>query len=271
MPELPDVYILAKSMNKGLDGRTIVDSIVNQPKCLNMTSRKFQNRMKGRTIESSVQRGKWVLTELDKEWTIAFNLGMGGEIRLFDSSKEPDPKMHRVVLRLDKEDWIGIHHWWFGHVHLIPKGDYSSHPQLSKLGPEPLDNKFTVDSLQSMLEKKRGRIKSYLLDQSFIAGIGNVYVQDILWYAKLHPNRSANSLKSDEIERLHGAIQRVLREGIKYKGGPGEQDLFGRKGTYMKHRAIGYKTGEPCPECSSIIEEIRVGSTTSYICPTCQI
>lgn len=271
MPELPDIYVLARSMNKGLSERTIVDTIINQPKCLNTTPRKFQRRVQGRRIGSSIQRGKWLLTELDSEWAIAFNLGMGGEIRLFDRSKEPDPKMHRVVLKLDEDDWIGIHHWWFGHVHLIPRGGYASHPQLSKLGPEPLDKEFTVEKLHGMLDRKRGRIKSYLLDQSFIAGIGNVYVQDILWHARLHPNRSASSLEPHEIEHLHGAIQRVLREGIKYKGGPGEQDLFGRKGTYMEHRAIGYRTGEPCPVCSNIIEELRVGSTTSYICPRCQI
>ncbi|MFW9918021.1 MAG: Fpg/Nei family DNA glycosylase [Candidatus Thorarchaeota archaeon] len=271
MPELPDIYVLVKSMNKGLSGRTIIGATVNQPKCLNMTARKFQNGIQGRVIETSSQRGKWVITNLDEKWSIAFNLGMGGEIRLFDGSEEPDSKKHRVVLNLDHDDWIGIHHWWFGHVHLIPKGDYSSHPQMSKLGSDPLDKEFTVDKLRGMLDRKRGRIKAYLLDQSFIAGIGNVYVQDILWYAKLHPNRAASSLEDNDIERLHSAIQRVLKEGIRYGGGPGEQDLFGKKGTYMKHRAIGYKTGEACPECSSIIEEIRVGSTTSYICPKCQI
>lgn len=271
MPELPDIVILARSMDKGLNGRTVVDSVVNQPKCLNMTPQRFNKEVKGRKIESSSQRGKWVITDLDEKWSLAFNLGMGGEIRLFDSSEEPDSKKHRVVLKLDDEDWVGIHHWWFGHVHLIPKGDYSSHPQLSKLGPEPLSKELTVDKLQEMLAKKRGRIKVYLLDQSFIAGIGNVYVQDILWYAKLHPNRSANSLQETEIQLLHSAIQRVLKEGIKYKGGPGEQDLFGRTGTYMKHRAIGYRTGEPCPNCSSLIEELRIGSTTSYICPRCQV
>ena len=270
MPELPDIVILARSMDKVLNDRSITGVIVNQPKCLNMTPRKLKNRLRDRKIESSRQRGKWIITDLDEKWSLAFNLGMGGEIRLFDQSVAPSPKYHRVVLELD-DDWIGIHHWWFGHVHLVPKDDFSSHPQLSKLGPEPLANDFTAEKLKGMLAKKRGRIKSYLLDQAFLAGIGNVYVQDILWYARLHPTRPANSLQDTEVEKLHSAIQRVLKEGIKYKGGPREQDLFGNEGTYMKHRKIGYRTGLECPECHSTIEEIRIGSTTSYICPSCQV
>lgn len=271
MPELPDIYILAKSMNKGLYGRNISAATVNQPKCLNVSPRRFKSNLSGRVIQSSVQRGKWVITDLDETWSIAFNLGMGGEIRLLDAAEEPDPKRYRVVITLDKGDWIGIHHWWFGHVHLVPKGDYSKHPQLSRLGPEPLSEEFTSDKLASMLSGKRGRIKSYLLDQSFIAGIGNVYVQDILWHARIHPARVGGSLQESEIKRLHWAIRHVLNEGIKYGGGPGEQDLWGNKGTYMEHRAVGYRTGEMCPECQSIIEEIRVGPTTSYICPKCQV
>lgn len=271
MPELPDIYILAKSMNDILLGRKIVGVTINQEKCLNMSKVKFRNRVKDQSFEAVTQRGKWVIADLDSKWSIAFNLGMGGEIRLFDKTSKPDSKYHRAILELDHGDWLGIHHWWFGHVHLIPKGDFSTHPQLSKIGPEPLARDFTAEKLKVMLDKKRGRIKAYLLDQSFIAGIGNVYVQDILWYARIHPNRVANTLTDEEIEKLYWGIQKVLNEGIKYGGGPGEQDVFGNKGTYMEHRPIGYRTGEPCPECNTIIEEIRVGQTTSYICSHCQV
>ncbi|MDF1538527.1 MAG: DNA-formamidopyrimidine glycosylase [Candidatus Thorarchaeota archaeon] len=271
MPELPDIYILSKSMNDVLQSRMITGVKVNQEKCLNMTPVKFRNRVRNCKFESIHQRGKWVIAELDSKWSIASNLGMGGEIRLFHEGTKPNPKFHRVVIELDKGDWLGINHWWFGHVHLVPKGDFSSHSQLSKLGPEPLADDFTVDKLKAMLDKKRGRIKSYLLDQSFVAGIGNVYVQDILWYARIHPDRSVNALTPNDIEKLHWAIQQVLKEGIEYGGGLREQDIWGNEGTYIEHRQIGYRTGEPCPECSTIIEEIRVGQTTSYICPHCQV
>jgi formamidopyrimidine-DNA glycosylase len=108
------------------------------------------------------------------------------------------------------------------------------------------------------------------LDQSFIAGIGNVYIQDILWYARLHPLRAANTLDQADIKRLHDAIQRVLAEGIRWGGGPREYDVWGNEGHYAEHLQVGYQTGKPCPACGTIIEELRVGSTTSYICPCCQ-
>jgi len=271
VPELPDIVVLAESMDKALRNRLIEDVTVNQPKCLNVSVRRFANQVRGRRFERSSPRGKWVLSDLDTKWTLAFNLGMGGEIRLHTKNEEPETKRERVVLRLDDGQQVWIHHWWFGHVHLVPKGHLGSHPQIGRLGQEPLADGFTADILHHMLEGRRGWIKKYLLDQSFIAGIGNVYIQDVLWYARLHPKRSAGSLTRPEVEGLHQAIQRVLNEGISYGGGPGEQDIWGNKGRYQEHFMVGYRTGKACPECGTPVEELRVGSTTSYICPKCQI
>jgi formamidopyrimidine-DNA glycosylase len=271
MPELPDIYVLAKSMKEVLKDKVITGTHVNQPKCLNTTVRKLKDSIKGSRIEDIQQRGKWVLVSLDSDQILAFNLGMGGEIRLHNREEHPDSQRERVVLTLDTGEQVWIHHWWFGHVHLIKSKDFAKHKQLSKLGPEPLDDAFTVDKLSEMLKNKRGRIKSYLLDQSFIAGIGNVYVQDMLWYARINPNRTANTLTDKEIKGLHAAMQRVLTQGIRYGGGPGEQDIWGNTGTYSKHLQVGYQTGKPCPRCKTPIEELRVGSTTSYICPKCQV
>jgi formamidopyrimidine-DNA glycosylase len=271
MPELPDIYVLAKSMDSALKGKTIVSVQVNQPKCLNLSANKFKKSVQGRRIEAIQQRGKWILASLDSGWVLALNLGMGGEIRLHSANETPDSSRERVIFNLDTGEQVWIHHWWFGHVHLLQPKDVAIHKQLSALGPEPLDETFTIEKLSEMLRGKRGRIKSYLLDQSFIAGIGNVYVQDILWYAKLHPNRRANTLSAEDIMHLHSAIQRVLKQGIRYGGGPGEQDIWGNPGKYSKHLQVGYQTGKPCPTCATPIEELRVGSTTSYICRKCQV
>jgi formamidopyrimidine-DNA glycosylase len=271
MPELPDIYVLAKSMDSALKGKTIVSTQVNQPKCLNMSADRFKELIRGHRIEAVRQRGKWIIATLDSEWILAFNLGMGGEIRLHSANETPDSSRERVIFNLDTGEQVWIHHWWFGNVHLLQSKDVVHHKQLSTLGPEPLDETFTVEKLSERLHGKRGRIKSYLLDQRIIAGIGNVYVQDILWYAKLHPNRNANTLSVDDIKHLHSAIQRVLKQGIRYGGGPGEQDIWGNPGKYSKHLRVGYRTGKPCPICSTPIEELRVGSTTSYICRRCQV
>lgn len=270
MPELPDIVVLARSMDEALRGKVIDGVTVNQPKCLNVPPEDFAARVAGRRFESFEQRGKWVLASLDDGATLAFNLGMGGEMILHPPSDTPDPARERVVLRFADGNQLYVHHWWFGSVHIIPPDQLDAHPQVGKLGIEPLSDEFTADTLAEMLAGRRGRIKSYLLDQSFIAGIGNVYVQDTLWEARLHPERKANTLDAGDIAKLHTAIRHVLATGIEAHGGPSEKDVYGNEGRYMKHIQVGYRTGEPCPRCGTAIEEIRVGSTTSYICPSCQ-
>ena len=270
MPEYPDIYVLARSMNEALRGLVITDATVNQPKCVNLPPDEFLRAVVGRVFQQISQRGKWVLAHLDGGSTLALNLGMGGEVRLHDPGETPDPGRERVTFCLSDGRQLWAHFWWFGHVHVLPPGGLDAHPQIAKLGPDPMAADFTPERLADMLRGKRGAIKKYLLDQSFLAGIGNVYIQDILWYARLHPLRQASTLDAADVERLHGAIRRVLEEGIRWGGGPGEQDVWGNKGRYHEHLQIGYRTGQPCLACGTIVEELRVGSTTSYVCTRCQ-
>jgi formamidopyrimidine-DNA glycosylase len=274
LPELPDIVLLATSMNHALKDKTVFNAAVHQPKVLNRTVPTFRKQLSGRTFQAFHQRGKWILSDLKNGWTLAFNLGMGGELCLRWPPMVPDPGRERVVISFTDGSQLWVHFWWFGHVHLLKPGDLDTHPQISVLGIEPLSDEFTEDKLAAMLEGKRGRIKSYLLNQRFIAGIGNVYVQDILWQACLHPNHKANTLDKSAIKQLHQAIQHVLREGIKHGPGPGEQDIWGNRGRWGKEPGwpqIAYRTGKSCPVCRLSIEELRVGSTMSYLCPNCQV
>lgn len=250
------------------------DVNVNQPKVLNQSVQTFRRTVINRTFRDFRQRGKWVLADLTDDWILAINLGMGGEIRLHDASEIPDPERERVVFKLDSREQIWVHFWWFGHIHVIPPNKLEEHPQLGTLGIEPLSREFTAIKLASMLNGRRGRIKNYLLDQRFVAGIGNVYIQDILWHARLHPNRRANTLRPEDLARLHRSVRLVLQDGIKWGPGPGEQDIWGKRGVWKQSRSwpkIGYRTGEECPECGEIIEELHVGGTKSYICAHCQV
>lgn len=274
MPELPDIVILTRSMNDALLNRKILDAKVNQPKVLNRSVQAFRKIVIGRTFLNFRQRGKWILATLTDGWILAFNLGMGGEVRLHSTNEVPDTQRERLVFKLDTAEQIWINFWWFGNVHVIRPSKLIEHPQLGKLGIEPLSDEFTVEKLTSMLGGRRGRIKSYLLDQKFVAGIGNVYVQDILWHAQLHPNRKANTLNQDDLSKLYKAIRLVLETGIKWGPGPGEQDIWGNRGSWKKveeYPQVAYQTGKKCPRCNGIIKEVRVGSTKSYICPQCQI
>jgi formamidopyrimidine-DNA glycosylase len=271
MPEYPDIYVLSRSMDEALRGLSITDLAVNQPKCLNLPPDQFRHALVGRAFGQVNQRGKWILAALERDYTLAFNLGMGGEVRVHGPDETPDAKRERVVFRLSDLSQLWIHFWWFGSVHIVPLDGLGAHPQIGKLGPDPMSDDFTSQRLAEMLRGRRGAIKKYLLDQSFVAGIGNVYIQDILWYARLHPLRAASTLEMADVERLHGAIRHVLQVGIRWGGGPGEQDVWGKKGTYHEHLQVGYQTGKPCPACGTLVEELRVGSTTSYICPRCQV
>jgi formamidopyrimidine-DNA glycosylase len=257
-------------MDKALRGKTIAGVTVNQPKCLNVPEEEFRARIGGRRLEGFRQRGKWVLGALDDGAALALNLGMGGEMLLHGPDDTPDPARERVVLRFADGDQLWIHHWWFGHVHLLAPGKLDTHPQIGTLGIEPLSEAFTVGKLGEMLRTKRGAIKTCLLDQRFIAGIGNVYIQDTLWHARLHPLRKANTLSAEEVAGLHRALLHVLAEGIRWNGGPGEKDVWGRDGHYHEHLQVGYRVGKPCPVCGTAVEELRTGQTTSYICPQCQ-
>ncbi len=270
MPELPDLVVLARSCDQALRGRRFSQVQIGQPKCLNLPPDAFADAVVGQAIVAVRPRGKWALVELDRGDILGINLGMGGEVRLRLPEEEPDLTRERVVFRFTDGEQVWIHFWWFGHVHLVPRGDLASHPQLGRLGPDPLSAAFTPEALGALLAGRRGALKGYLLDQRFVAGIGNVYVQDILWQARLHPLVPARDLSPADVARLHRGLRHVVEEGIRWGGGPGERDVWGNEGTYADQLQVGYRTGKPCPACGTAIEELRVGSTTSYICPRCQ-
>jgi formamidopyrimidine-DNA glycosylase len=139
----------------------------------------------------------------------------------------------------------------------------------SKLGPDAIEISDT--DLKASMQGKRSRVKSYLLDQSKIAGIGNAYVHDILWLAELHPNRTINTMNGEDISRLAQAIQDGLQPSLDKGGAFYELNIYGEGGRFtMEDIKIGYKEGQPCPRCGTDIEKVKTGSTQSFICPNCQ-
>jgi formamidopyrimidine-DNA glycosylase len=166
---------------------------------------------------------------------------------------------------------LTIAFFWFGYVHLASDKELSKHKMTSKLGTNPLDAEFTLERFGRLLSGRRGAIKSFLLDQENLAGIGNVYVQDPLFKARLHPLRQIQSLSESEIEALHRSIREVLDRSVRLGGLKYERDLHGHPGKYGPRQfLVAYKTNEPCPKCKTKIRKIRTGSTASYICPKCQ-
>lgn len=264
MPELPEIHVLARDMRKELAGRTVSDVTVLQPKCLNVPVEEFKIALTGARILDTTARGKWLLTETTQGWMLT-NLGMGGEVLLVDHNSLPEK--FRLAIGFQDGSCLAINFWWFGHVHYVK--DLADHRMVSSLGPDFLD--VTLDDFRRLLHGRRGGIKSFLLDQRRIAGIGNVYVQDPLFKSGLHPLRRINTLSEQEVGDLWRAVRETLLESIDLDGSQWEQTLDGSYGRWdSTHLLVAYREGKPCPVCGTPIEKIRTGSTSTHICPRCQ-
>jgi len=270
MPELPEIANLARQMDQELRGRRIADVEIVQPKCLNVPPEKFKGLLVGTTVARVTSRGKWAFTDLDPGVTLLLNLGMGGEI-LFHLKGDPLPGNRQSAVLFDNGSAFSQHFWWFGYVHTVRTADLASHAMTASLGLDPLDDhEFTLNAFEEMLEqRKRGRIKTVLMDQKNIAGIGNVYIQDILFAAGLHPLRKIADLSPAERTMLYDAIRSQLRSALELGGLAYEKDLYNQPGRF-KDFLVGYREGKPCPVCGTLIQKVRTGSTSSFICPHCQ-
>jgi formamidopyrimidine-DNA glycosylase len=268
MPELPEIFNLATQIDRELRGKMIHDVEVRQEKCLNAPVKQFTSLLTGKAIGAVASRGKWVFIKLDPAAYFLLSLGMGGNV-LYHAAGEDLPEKYRLALTFDDASRLSIGFWWFGYAHAVE--DLRDHEMTRKLGISPLDPALTLDKFKDMLKSRRVSIKTALLDQSFLAGIGNVYVQDILFKAGLRPDRRISSLSDDEKKALYEAMRGNLEDAVALGGIAPEKDLYGKPGRIpMSWFQVGYREGEPCPVCGTMIEKIKAGSTASYICPKCQ-
>ena len=264
MPELPEVASRAREMNKELAGKTIKNIEVLQPKCLNGSKKWFTKSLKGAKLKGTTYHGKWIFTETTKGYLL-INMGMGGELLLVD--RKSMPEKWRIAFDFKDGTTLAVNFWWFGYTHYAR--DLSKHKMSAKLGPNALDLK--LGEFRELLAGRKGGIKAFLLNQERIAGIGNAYIHDILFFAGLHPLRTIDSLSDEEVEALWKGIRKGLQPALRKRGAFYESDLYGKKGGFkFKDIVVGYREGEPCPLCGGKIVKIKTGSTSSFICPKCQ-
>jgi formamidopyrimidine-DNA glycosylase len=265
MAELPEIFIISQQMKAKLVGKTISGIEITQPKCLNHTPDEFINALTAARIKDVTYHGKWILVETTQGWLLLC-LGMGGEILLVN--RETLPEKRRVIFDFSDQSCLSINFWWFGYSHYTDQ--LQNHKMTAGLGPNAID--LNVKDLQGILKGKRGRLKTFLLDQNRIAGIGNFYIHDILFQSRLHPLRSIATLQEAEIDSLAMAIQDRLQLSIKKGGFYYELDLYGKNGGFgMEDLLIAYKENQQCPRCNTLVQKIKTGSTHSFICPTCQV
>jgi len=264
-------------MSKEIAGRRISEVEVVNPKCLNMPLEEFRKGLVGKIVESVKSRGKWLFFKLSAGGSpssaydlLLFNPGMGADVIRFGPD-EALPQKYHIKLGMDDQSGFTVRVWWFCYLHLVSSSRLIEHRLVGRLGVSPLDEVFTLPYFRELLEKRRGRIKNFIVDQKKIAGIGNVYIQDILFNSRVHPNRLIPTLNEAEIEALYRSMRSVLQKSIDLSGLAYERDFFGNKGGFGADQfKIAYKPGQPCPACQTTIEKIKTGSTSSFICPKCQ-
>jgi len=270
MPELPEVANLARQMDQELHDRRVAGVDVVQPRCLNVPPDDFGQLLVHAQVNRVTSKGKWIFVDLEPGATLLLNLGMGGEI-LFHHKGEPLPGNRQSAILFEDGSAFSQHFWWFGYVHAVKTQELASHTMTASLGLDPLDDsEFTLDAFEKMLgQKKRSTIKTVLMDQKNIAGIGNVYIQDILFAAGLHPLRKTGDVTASERRALYTAIGSQLGHALDLGGLAFEKDLYNQPGRFTTF-LVGYREGKPCPVCGAPVQKIRTGSTSSFICPTCQ-
>jgi formamidopyrimidine-DNA glycosylase len=232
----------------------------------------FCRRLKAQKFIEIRRRGKYLVFKVADGLTMLLHLRMSGRLHLV-TAKLPRDKHEHVIFSFDDGRQLRFHDTRkFGRLHLLKDPDRI----LDRLGPEPLTSGFTAKSLAECLRNRRRSLKPLLLDQTFIAGLGNIYVDEALWEARLHPCRQAASLKISEVKMLHRAIPRVLKRGLKNLGttlGTGKGNFYSvahRRGRNEDLLKVFRRTDEPCPRCQSPIERIIVGQRSTHICSKCQ-
>lgn len=274
MPELPEVETVVRDLRaQGLEGARVAKVEVYWPRTVGGAPvDNFVAAVVGRTIEQITRRGKYIVMRLDTRERLLVHLRMTGKLRL-GAAGEVVGKHDHLVLELEDGRRLFFNDTRkFGRVSVAC--DNAS--PVEALGPEPLEPDFTVAVLRSRVADKGRAIKPLLLDQATVAGLGNIYVDEALWQARIHPQRVAKSLSSGEIKRLHSAIRTVLKRGIVNCGttlGSGADNFYsvaGRRGRNADALRVFRRDGEPCPRCRSLIERSVVGQRGTHFCPQCQ-
>ncbi|MDD4796354.1 MAG: hypothetical protein PHO66_01135 [Eubacteriales bacterium] len=266
MPEIPEIWSLADQMRQTITGKTVATIDIGNEKALNLPPDAFAAAIAGLTIDDVTSHGKWIIWRCTGGARLLLNLNMGGEAVYYAALGAPRDGW-RLQLHFTDGSRLSIGFWWLGFFHYVPPD--GTHAAVDALGLDIFDPAFTAQWLYDGLHKRKKPVKAMLLDQRFVAGLGNYYAHDIFFLAGIHPLRPANAISAEQCTRLHRVMLSRLRAAAAVRGAAYERDLFDQSGGFADD-IIGYKQGQPCPVCGGIIEKIKTGATSGYVCPGCQ-
>ena len=274
MPELPEVETIKEHLRELVTGSLVAKVEVLDPGLVEQPSpEEFVRRLEGVRIMGTRRRAKHLIVELDSGESLVLQLKIGGQLLLVPLVEEPRTAL-MLVLYLDGDRRLFLRdETRLTRVRLLSAGELEE--RLSTLGPEPLEEEFEKNGaryLQETLSSRRAQIKPLLLDQKVVAGIGNIYVDEILYDARLHPRRKANTLSGEEWKRLHAAILRNLAAGVEHRGTTVRlyKDVLNRPGEHQNYLRVFEKQGKPCPGCEGKVVREKVGGRPTHFCPSCQ-
>lgn len=275
MPELPEVETVVRGLREPLAGRTIQSAIfpAEPGRLTNMDPSLLSARIAGQQVRAVNRRAKYIVCQLDRD-LLFIHLKMTGRLYVAPAGETHDSDRYlRVRFPLDNGTELRFSDARkFGRVYLAA----DAAEVLPDLGPEPLEKTFTFAAFQRRIKGRSGRLKSLLLDQSFVAGVGNIYADEALHIARLHPLRTADSLTGAEQKRLYNAIRQALSDGVRLQGASVNwyRKADGTKGEQQEHLRVYHdprqEKDKRCPICGTPIATIRVGQRGTHFCPTCQ-
>lgn len=286
MPELPEVETVRIGLSKLLVGRIVTNVSFDTPKSFPNAPADVKQFLIGAKVVTIARRGKTLLIELNSKYSLVIHLKMTGQLVYVGKERFgaghptsslidqlPD-KSTRVTLELDDEAQLFFNDQRkFGWMRLLPTAEVVNIDFFKKLGPEPLATNFTAQDFRERLKKRPNtNIKAALLDQTVIAGVGNIYADESLWGAKIHPTTLVKNLSTQKLNKLFDELRYVLKLSIE-KGGSTDKNYVnaeGKKGSYMSFARVFRREGKACPRCRTTIIKTRVAGRGTHLCPFCQ-
>jgi len=278
--ELPEVEVMRRDLERDVVGRRIKASEVKPSKNAMRVIRRhakrkdFTSRLDGRKITKLERRGKYILMTLDSGDVLVTHFGMSGQFQRGNGRVALAPHTHVVLTFQQGGDLRFIDPRTFGEMFVTAGDDLGKVKELQHLAIDPLDQVFTWPTFQYLLAERATKMKPLLMDQRFIAGLGNIYSDEVLFAAGLRYDRMSDTLSSQEVRRLYRAIQETLQEAIKARGTTLDDeayvDLFGKPGQYQDELKVYGRAGLPCRRCRTPIQTVKIGGRTAYFCPQCQ-
>ena len=279
MPELPEVETIRRDLDKEIVGKKIKEVEATGLRTIRRHKNKkdFVSKLEGRKVTGIIRKGKNLLVKLDGGDVLVIHLGMSGQLLRAKGPKEPLAKHTHVVITFTQGGQLRyVDPRTFGELFVAAQdGIEEAVPELAHLGFDPLDDVMSWNAFGARLQARKAKLKALLMDQKFIAGIGNMYADEILWAAGLRPDRTSDSLSSQEIRRLYRAMVETLQEAIKHRGSSlaDEQyrDLFGEVGGYQGEHKVYDLEGKPCRRCRTPIVRVKAAGRSTFFCEQCQV